>query len=259
MQPKWSTKFELKPGKWVFVPTLESAKQGADIKEAVEENWKIPKFYFHLRSGGHVEAIRAHLGHKFFAHVDVENFFGSINRSRVTRHLREWFPYPVARVMANASTVEHPEQANVYMIPYGFVQSQAIAGLCLDRSKLGRYLTKLSKNPAVAVSVYVDDIIVSCDEEKLCLSILEKLEKAASESKFTLNPDKKEGPAKMITAFNIEIKNDSMQLSEARLQKFVNAVGVADSEHQRRGIRSYVKSVNGLQLQALDFAAGSND
>ena len=259
MQPKWSTKFEIKPGKWVFVPTLESAKQGAEIKKAVEENWKIPAFYFHLRSGGHVEAIRAHLGHKSFAHVDVENFFGSINRSRVTRHLGEWFSYPVARTMANASTVEHPDKAKVFMVPYGFVQSQAVAGLCLDRSKLGRYLKKLAKNPAVAVSVYVDDIIVSCDEEKLCIFILETLEKAASESKFTLNPDKKEGPAEMITAFNIEIKQDSMQLSDARFQKFIDAVATASSGHQRRGILSYVKSVNGLQLEELVLTAGIND
>lgn len=259
MQPKWSTKFELKPGKWVFVPTPEAAEQGAAIKKSIEENWKIPTFYFHLCSGGHVEAIRSHLSHKFFAHADVQDFFGSINRSRVTRHLREWFPYPIAREMANASTVQHPDIAKRFILPYGFVQSQAVAGLCLDRSKLGRYLTKLSNNPKLAVSVYVDDIIVSSNDEGLCLSVLDEMEKAASESKLTLNPKKKEGPAEMITAFNIEIKKDSMQLSEERLQRFIDAFMGADSEHQRQGIMSYVKSVNGQQLDELAHAAGINE
>lgn len=110
MHLKWSSKFEHKPGKWVFVPSGECAAVGTKIKAAVEKNWDIPKFYFHLRSGGHVEAIKTHLKHRYFLHADIQDFFGSINRSRITRHIGEWFPYEIAREMANASTVKDPRR-----------------------------------------------------------------------------------------------------------------------------------------------------
>lgn len=254
MHLKWSSKFELKPGKWVFVPSAECAAEGTKVKAAVEKNWDIPKFYFHLRSGGHVEAIKTHLKHRYFLHADIQDFFGSINRSRITRHIGEWFPYEIAREMANASTVKHPDDSKRYIVPYGFIQSQALAGLCLDRSKLGRYLTSLSKKTTFAVSVYVDDIIISSDDEELCKSALIGLEKAAVASRFVLNPGKQQGPAEKITAFNIEIENASMRIKDTRLLEFVVAFDESETEYQRQGILSYVKSINVDQLRTLKLA-----
>jgi Reverse transcriptase (RNA-dependent DNA polymerase) len=256
MHSKWSTKFELKPGKWVFVPTAESAAEGAKIKASVEKNWNIPCFYFHLRSGGHVKAIKTHLKHRYFLHADIQDFFGSINRSRITRHLGEWFPYEVSREMANASTVKYPDDPKRYIVPYGFVQSQAVAGLCLDRSKLGRYLTSISKKAHYAVSVYVDDIIISADDEDLCKAALTGLQDAAAASRFVLSPGKQQGPAAKITAFNIEIENASMRIKDTRLLEFVEAFHESETEYQRQGILSYVKSINADQLHTLKLATG---
>lgn len=251
MVPKWSSKFELKPGKWVFVPTDESKAVGAEIKKSIKEFWSPPAYYYHLRSGGHVEAVKTHLWQTTFLHVDIQDFFGSINRSRVTRHLKANFPYDVAREMANASTVRHPDDKTRYIVPYGFVQSQIVAALCLDTSRLGRYLDRISRMKDVALSVYVDDIIVSCNDPGQATSILDGLNAAAESAGFTLNPEKQEGPAAAITAFNILVANASMEIDGDRLTKFAEALSAASTEHQRAGILSYVKSVNPAQSDSL--------
>ena len=88
MHPKWVNRFELKPGRWVFEPSAESKALGQKIKAAVEKAWRPPNFYFHLRSGGHVEAVRSHLENTHFLRVDIQDFFGSVNRTRITRCLK---------------------------------------------------------------------------------------------------------------------------------------------------------------------------
>lgn len=252
MTLKWSSKFELKPGKWVFVPTLESIEVGSKIKTTLEGCWTPPPYYYHLRSGGHVAAIKSHLGHTSFLHLDIQDFFGSINRSRVTRCLRKKLGYKIAREMANASTVRHPNDKARYILPYGFVQSQILAALCLDESALGTYLDKLSKMKGVSLSVYVDDIIVSCNDSQQNSLIMEQVNAAAAKAKFVLNTAKQEGPAAAITAFNILITSDSMKIEAGRFEKFVEDFSAAASEHQRAGIISYVKSVNVEQAHKFE-------
>lgn len=252
MIPKWTFKFELKPGKWVFVPTSDSIKTGSKIKKAIETCWTPPPYYFHLRSGGHVAAIKSHLAHTSFLHIDIQDFFGSINRSRVTRCLRSKLGYNIAREMASASTVRHPNDKNRYIVPFGFVQSQIVAALCLDESGLGIYLKKLSKLKDVSLSVYVDDIVISCNDPQLNALILQEIGDASEKSRFKLNADKQQGPAGAITAFNILVTSDSMQIEPGRLQKFAESFAISTSEYQRAGILSYVQSVNAEQASALE-------
>lgn len=250
MSPKWSSKFELKPGKWVFVPTTEAVTEGRKINLAIKKRWSPPAYYFHLKAGGHVEALRMHLKHDNFLRIDIQDFFGSINRTRVTRCLKGKFGYGIARTYANASTVPDPIVAKRTMIPFGFVQSQIIAAVCLTESALGTYLNKLSSNPAVALTVYVDDIIVSTADRVLLDQVLRDIEDAAKKSKFVLNANKQEGPAAAITAFNIVLAKDSMVVDASRIKKFEDAFVAAKSENQREGIRSYVTSVNAMQAVA---------
>ena len=69
--------------------------------------------------------------------------------------------YAIARAWANASTVRPPDDEKRYMLPYGFVQSPILASLALGESRLGKRLCTIAELPQTAVSVYVDDIIVS--------------------------------------------------------------------------------------------------
>lgn len=247
MNPKWSSKFELKPGKWVFVPTPYSVETGLKIKKAIEACWKPPAYYFHLQAGGHVEALRSHLEHDIFLRVDIQDFFGSIGRTRVTRCLKNKFPYAIARSYANASTVPSPTAAKQSIIPFGFVQSQLVAAVCFLESALGVYLEKLSHNPEVALSVYVDDIIVSASDAAVLEQVLTEIQDAAKKAHFELNAGKQEGPAPDITAFNIVLAKGSLAIDAIRLERFVEALAEATSESQRAGIISYVCSVNVTQ------------
>lgn len=244
MNPKWSSKFELKPNKWVFIPTKEAIATGSKIKRVVEQHWRPPSYYFHLRAGGHVEALRSHIGNDHFLRLDIQDFFGSINRTRITRSLKGRIGYSTAREYAHESTVPDPTVDDRNIIPFGFIQSQILAAICLAESALGIYLGKLSHNPFVALTVYVDDIIISTSDATLLEKICKDIEVAAKRARFTLNTKKQEGPADAITAFNILLSKGSMEVEPMRYKQFEKSLAEATNKHQREGIISYIGTVN---------------
>ncbi|WP_257292862.1 hypothetical protein [Endozoicomonas sp. ONNA1] len=90
--------------------------------------------------------MRSHTSGQFFVHLDIRQFFSSINRSRITRSLKPRIGYERAREIAIASTVPAPNtDGSAYILPYGFVQSPILASICLRYSKLGTVLHELSK------------------------------------------------------------------------------------------------------------------
>lgn len=253
MKLKWASKFELKPGAWIFVPTEESIESGTAIKAAIEERWKPPRHYYHLRAGGHVEALKSHLENRCFIHLDIQDFFGSINRTRITRCLKDMFGYARAREIANLSTVIHPaREGRQFILPFGFVQSPLIASVCLYRSALGTCIRKIKAMDGIVVSVYVDDIVISTAKAELATAILPEVKRAAERSGFALNANKEEGPAKRISAFNIELSHQSLVIQSERWLEFAESFKTSESEHQKRGIVGYVGSVN--MTQAGDLA-----
>jgi Reverse transcriptase (RNA-dependent DNA polymerase) len=251
MTQKWANKFERKPGKWVFEPTDEYRSIGEDIKNAVKKAWKAPSYYFHLRDGGHVKALRLHTKNQYFVRFDIEDFFGSINRSRVTRCLKEHFSFEDARRMANDSTVQHPTVKGRWVVPYGFVQSPIVASMALAKSRLGSELQRLHCTRGVMVSVYVDDIVVSCSDLPQLEKIRDVLTTSAERAALAFNPSKSQGPAIAITAFNINLANASLAVSAPRLNEFAVALAETPSLESREGILGYVKSVNAAQADDL--------
>lgn len=249
MTPKWASRFEIKPGAWVFVPTKETIEAGLEIKKALEERWKPPPNYYHLLCGGHVGALRAHAGNSWFIHLDVKDFFGSINRSRITRCLKNLFGYERAREIANASTVIHPSRGD-FILPFGFVQSPLIASICLYKSALGSRLQGLQKE-GLTVSVYVDDLILSSNDLHVAHEAMTAVKHGAERSGFRLNQDKEEGPAEKITAFNIDLSAKYMAIEPERLVAFLDAFQAAESSHQQLGILGYVKSVSPAQAEEI--------
>lgn len=249
MIPKWASRFEIKPGAWVFVPTEETIKAGQEIKQNLEARWKPPSNYYHLLSGGHVEALRAHAGNSWFVHLDIQDFFGSINRSRITRCLKSLFGYKRAREIANSSTVIHPSRGG-FILPFGFVQSPLIASICLYKSALGSRLRGLQKE-GLTVSVYVDDLILSTNDLHVANEGLAAVKHAAERSGFRLNPDKEEGPAEKIAAFNIDLSTKHLAIKQERLIAFIEAFQSAESPHQQLGIIGYVASVSPVQADEI--------
>lgn len=251
MTQKWTHCYQLKPGRWVFVPTDEARETGYHIKRAVEAHWKPPHFYFHLRAGGHVSAVRSHISSKFFFRADIDDFFGRVNRSRVTRCLKSWLSYVDARQMASESVVRRPSLEG-FVLPYGFVQSPILASLALDQSKLGSYLRKLKGHGDLKVSVYVDDIIVSGQDEQELNAVAEKLVQTAEKALFPISAVKTQGPATEVTAFNIQLSHQALQITEDRLAELRNNYQSATSLYSKAGIINYVESVNPSQGHSLE-------
>ena len=254
MGPKWTHRYEREPGsgKWVFVPSSAAKAHGRQIKALIESRWRPPRYYFHLRRGGHVQAVRSHQNHKFFLRLDIKDFFGSVSKNRVTRVLAARIGYTEARGIADESTVRHPTTGK-FILPYGFVQSPVLASLALHQSRLGKTLETISKAPGVKVSVYMDDIIVSCDDVGELNTFRVTLENAAAKSLLQLNPDKAQGPADEIEAFNLIVRENAVAVSEERLAEFLERYSSVDiSEEGKVGIRAYVTSVNASQAAKFD-------
>ncbi|MBF5039384.1 hypothetical protein INP77_07765 [Methylophilus sp. 13] len=154
---------------------------------------------------------------------------------------------------ANSSTVANPEDAQESILPFGFVQSPIIASLCLFKSTLGKYLENIHKRENVIVSVYVDDIIVSSSSEDVLKQIKAEIHVAADKAGFVLNAAKEEGPATSITAFNIILAHNSLEVSEGRMTLFKADYESAASESVQRGIAGYVSSVNETQSSSLSM------
>lgn len=246
--PKWTSKFEIKPGKWVFVPAEESIQKGQAIKNELYKKWWQPPYFYHLRNGGHVLALSCHIRNTYFIHLDLKCFFSSVNRSKITRALKDFLGYKTARMIASESTVRNPVKGgNDYILPFGFVQSPIIASICLHKSKLGSVLHQLQREKDISVSVYVDDIIISTKSLISAKEALEGVKSAAFRSKFPLNDEKEQGPSSRITAFNIELSNPSMVITPERMDLFRGVYHSSESQYQKDGIMGYIGTVNPQQ------------
>jgi hypothetical protein len=201
--------------------------------------------------------LKAHLGQTCFIHVDIENFFQRINRSRITRVLKGMYSYSEARDIANLSTVRLPEDVERhYILPYGFVQSTLLASICLRKSALGNYLRRLAATDGILVSVYVDDIVISLNDQALAEEIFADVKGVAEKSGFDLNQKKEQGPADRISAFNIELSQHSLHVLPDRWLAFLDAMRESENPHRQQAILGYVGTVNtaqATQLQAKVF------
>jgi hypothetical protein len=139
------------------------------------------------------------------------------------------------------------------MLPFGFVQSPLLASLALYKSALGRQLRQLPGQLGIKVSVYVDDIILSANNEASLVEALKLVEPVAVRSGFPLNKKKQQGPGVAVSAFNIHLANQSMLLQPERLRDFMDRYSESTNPMEQEGILAYVKSVN--PKQAEDFAA----
>ncbi|CNJ97586.1 reverse transcriptase domain-containing protein [Yersinia enterocolitica] len=255
MAPRWINKFEIKPNVWVYEPSEACREEGAEILRFINRKWKIPTYYYHLRRGGHVEALRVHIENDWFVSLDIKEFFQSTSRSRVTRTLRNFLPYEKARIIAKVSTVSNfTNDKFSHFIPFGYVQSPLLATICLHYSSFGQLIKELSRCEDVKLSVYMDDIILSSSSLELLERTKTLLEESASRSHYKLNTLKVQGPAERITAFNIDLSHQSMVISPKRLLSFLVDFNSPDSDNlKREGIRSYIYSVNSEQAEYFTF------
>jgi hypothetical protein len=250
IRPSWKSRFKLKEDCWVFVPNKESMIYGLELKEKIQSRWTPPSFYYHLRDGGHVAAIKSHLTNSSFCHLDIRHFFNNVSRSKVTRSLVPFFGYEMSREAACNSTVKSPGKSG-YSLPYGFVQSSILASLSLSKSTLGKKLAELKKSTGITVSVYVDDIILSAKDPDVLQNAVAAICAAAERSKFPINEIKKEGPAPIISSFNIELTHATLSIKKDRIKRFQEALTESKNIHQVKGILNYAGTINTGQRDML--------
>lgn len=241
--------------KWIFQPSEDSRRNGLLIKEEVEGIWSPPYFYYHLAQGGHLKAIKAHLKNTYFTRFDIQNFFGSINQSRIIRTLKKPLGYARAKEIASISTVVDPNNTlRKLILPFGFIQSSLIASICLDQSNLGLYLRELAKKRKITVSVYVDDIIISTSSKDALEAISNKFEEIAIQSNWALSKTKQQKFVSCVSAFNISLSHQNLQIENQRIADFRSTFLSTQNEKIKKGILNYINSVNPSQQSEVNDA-----
>ena len=248
----WSNRFEIKPDRWVYNPTLECRNEGKQILKLLNKSWKKPLYYYHLRTGGHVEALSIHLQNQYFTTIDIYDFFGNISRSRITRALKTIIGYESARRIAKKSTVKVTgNYLHNHHLPYGFIQSPFLASICLFYSSLGHLLNHIYNNNMATISVYMDDIVISSNNEESLNTLFDEVKVAMEKSRFFFNDKKTILVSEKTEAFNIVLTHNEMKIEYDRFVRFQQAYSISDSEAQRKGIATYVSSVNKNQARFL--------
>ncbi|EHC5032673.1 MULTISPECIES: reverse transcriptase domain-containing protein [Klebsiella] len=250
MKPTWLHKFEVKENRWVYIPDAETHQLGQKIHTYIKNKWKSPLYMFHLREGGHVAAANYHLRKKYFSLIDISNFFGATSQSRVTRELGRLVPYVKAREIARLSTVKNLNGNGLkHVIPYGYPQSPILASLCFHQSFCGSTINTISKSGHVSVSIFMDDILLSSDDLDQLQNAFDIVLKALRTSGYTVNEDKTQPPSLMVSVFNLELSQNSLRVTSKRIVEFLQAFISSKNSHERKGIASYVGSINTAQAK----------
>src|SRR5262245_46159963 len=78
-------------------------------------------FYHYWKCGGHVGALKLHASSRSITRLDIEGFFGCVNRTRLSRALRHiGFGWRTAYEIAFEAVVVEGRKK---ILPIGFVQS----------------------------------------------------------------------------------------------------------------------------------------
>lgn len=213
-------KFVLR-GKWIFVPNERCERKGRRIIDHFSKRVEFPDFFYHYRSGGHIAALHAHLNNKLFFKIDVQNFYYSIARDRVTRAMRSW-GFSGSKTLAMWSCVKNPLDVAKprYVLPIGFVQSPLLASLVLMKSPVVEAIERSIAN-GVCISVYFDDFIGSHNDEAVLQTAYVDIQEACVKANLIPNPQKLTPPQAAITAFNCDLENGSALLRQERIDRYM--------------------------------------
>jgi|ERR1035437_2970046 hypothetical protein len=207
-------------GKFIFVPTERCERKGRRIIKFFDKRVDFPVYFYHYKSGGHVAALHTHLENKLFFKIDIQNFYYSIARMRVTRALRSW-GYPGAGTLAKWSCVANPIAAHPrHVLPIGFVQSPLLASLVLIKSPVSQAIERAIAN-GVRVSVYLDDFVGSHNDEAVLLTAYIDIRDTCTSAGLVPNPAKLVPPSAAITAFNCDLTHGSAQVRAERIGRYL--------------------------------------
>jgi hypothetical protein len=247
----YSSRFRLPNGKWAYIQFKGLAGDANRHMRRIRGFWNPPDHFFHFQKGGHVAALRQHQGRAWYGKIDLSRFFNHVTRHRVTRCLKRLgYSFRDAEEFAVASTVcvDHKEWR--FALPYGFVQSPLLASIAFDLSELGNCCRRLNSGNC-AVSIYVDDIVISGDTKAEVEAALSEMHQAARMSNFAINTAKSRAASTALQAFNIDFDAHEMNISNERFDEMGRDVMFSGAGQVSDGILGYVRSVNPRQADQL--------
>ena len=107
-----------------------------------------------------------HVAKGYVANIDIENFFGSITRNQVVRHLRSNDFDEQGALLISALVTKDD------VLPQGAATSPAISNSILF--EFDSYVSSLAQRAGLTYSRYADDISISGDDRTKVLSLLER-------------------------------------------------------------------------------------
>lgn len=215
-------------GKYIFVPNEECDRRGKTLLRFGAEI-DLPSYFFHYRSGGHVAALHEHRPNRFFFRIDLKNFFYSISRNRISHMLRQ-LGFHSAREYAAWSTVRNPyNEGPKYVLPIGFKQSPLLASLALWHSAIASSIEEAADR-GIVVSVYFDDLIGSSNDENELRITYQGILEACVQANLMANEAKLIEPAEAIIAFNCHLTHGQTNVTDERIEKFIEEGRGANAE-----------------------------
>jgi hypothetical protein len=206
--------------KVIFVPTERCERKGRRIIKFFDKRVDFPDYFYHYKSGGHVAALHAHLENSIFFKIDIQNFYYSIARMRVTRALRSW-GYPGAGTLAKWSCVANPIAAHPrHVLPIGFVQSPLLASLVLMKSQVSQAIERAIAN-GVCISVYLDDFVGSHKDVAILTGAYTDIRDTCVTAGLVPNPAKLVAPSAAITAFNCDLTQGSAHVRADQIDRYL--------------------------------------
>ena len=88
------------------------------------------------------------------------------------------------------------------MLPFGFIQSAILASICLDKSSLGIFLKRIKRDKSLSLSVYMDDILISSNDQQRLIEVTAELKSYFSKSHWVSNTGKEVSHTNAPTSIN---------------------------------------------------------
>lgn len=228
-------------GKWIFVPNERCVRKGNRIIDFFSR-LEFPAYFYHYKSGGHVAALHAHLNNRLFFRIDIQNFYYSIARMRVTRVLRN-HGFSGAHTAARWSCVANPYAVPPHVLPIGFVQSPLLASLALMNSEVSGAIER-ARDRGVCISVYLDDFVGSHNDKAVLMEAYEDIRASCAEAGLIPNAKKLVSPADAITVFNCDLRHGSATVTDSRINEFLEKPRDDSAKEAFRSYRLRVASQN---------------
>jgi hypothetical protein len=236
----------------------EKAERRTDaLIQSIWNKWSPPLYMYHFRPRGMSRPLRFTWRRKFFAKIDLTDFYGSVTRTKVHRPLKTiGFSNSAAFKIAGESTVKHGSRV---CLPMGFRQSPVLASVTLDTSLCGSILRRneLHSN----ISIFMDDILLSDDDEDALAESYIQARSALAMSGFEVNLQKSSGPSKHVECFNILMSRNGLRFTDERRARFaregiafINTLRKDNKEAlYRKCYGNYIESINKMQGQFIEM------